>query len=259
LKTSASIFSEPLKGGNAISTCRFCNWLRNWLTDGRGHPCDAIDELSTAWEYDNSNEWELWNKEPDVDRLKSAELIQSTDPKAAFQIYLELAQIGSVRSMTLVAWHYAYGLGKVVESDDALAHDWYCRAIEGGSWMATRYYAQYQQSRGNIAHCEQMLEMGVNSDWIPAYFWLAHYRIKHSKSRNIYKEIRPLLEYAADKGHPWAKAKYSSLMLYGRFGLREIRHGFKLRMAFCAELAKDAESDAEVVGGDLADGVVKAN
>jgi hypothetical protein len=232
-----------MTGGIVISNCRFCSCMRYWVTNSRGHRRDKIDEISYAWESEYSNDWEPWHEEPDWDRLTTAGVIAKNDRKAAFHIYLELAEIGSVHSMNQVAWEYAFGKGNIVETDDKLADDWYYRAIEGGSWMATRFYAQFHQSRGNFAYSEEVLETGIEQRWVPAYFWLARYRMKHATSLNIFQEIRPLLEYAADKGHPKANAVYSKLMSFGIFGIREIPCGFKRRFAFCASLAAAAKGD----------------
>lgn len=214
-----------------------CKWLRSWLGpefDAGGKYC--IDDKSDVWERAHSNDAELWASEPDLDRLKEAGAISKSDPQAAFQIYLDLAQHGSVRAMLRVAWHYGFGKGAVVTPDFRIAADWYIRAIRAGSWMATRYYAQLLAKHRYFAECEDVLDEGVKKNWIPAFYWLAWCRLQQSQSRKTYREVKPLLEYAAGKGHPWAQLRLARCMAKGKFGLRQIPRGFKLfreQVAIC--------------------------
>lgn len=209
-----------------MAGCKFCAWFRNQLNQSF---CSVLQAKSEAWEQAHSNDAKFWALELDQDRLRQAYEMVGTDPETAFQMCLDLAQKGSVFSMRKVAW--AYGSGSGVAADHAKATEWYRRAIKAGSWMATRYYAGFLAKCGNFKDCEAVLNMGIKAEWVPAYFWLAFWREKQSKSRKTYREIKPLLEHAAERGHPWAQHLLSGFMIRGKFGISEIPRGFMLRLA----------------------------
>lgn len=94
--------------------------------------------------------------------------------------------------------------------------------------MATIYYARLLSELGHYDDCERTLENGVASDFVPAYFWLAWFRYQQSKTTKVRREVRPLLEYAAIKGHPEAKLLLARWMVLGKLGLRDIPRGFRL-------------------------------
>ena len=213
--------------------------------------CDDMSEKADAWERVHSNYAEIWDNEPDPDRLRQAYAIAEAEPENAFQMYRNLADNGSITSMITVAWYYAWGNGKVIPPDDDQAYYWYKRAWAAGSWLATRDYARFVANRGNFAECEDVLKMGVEKDWTPAFYWLAHYRLKQSNSLKAHREVKPLLETAAERGHPWAQLLLARSMMRGKFGVREIPRGMKLmreQVANCvAELNARDKSDHAVL------------
>jgi len=74
---------------------------------------------------------------------------------------------------------------------------------------------------------EGILENGVESDFIPAGFWLAWYRYKRNPGRKTALDLRPLMEQAAKSGHPGARMMLARWKGRGKFGLREVRSGFR--------------------------------
>ena len=202
-------------GGTLI--CKLCD--RFW---------DVFRAHSQAWETSASNDEELLSEESDQAwrLIQRAAEIEDTDRPAAFQLYVEAAEAGSVWSLEKIGWHYWTGTG--VAADPRRALEYFHRAICGGSWMATIYYARLLAELGHHDDCEQTLEDGVASDFVPAYFWLAWYRYQRSKSAQVRKKVRPLLEYAAEKGHPHAKLLLARWMMLGKLGLRDIPRGFRL-------------------------------
>lgn len=200
-------------------------------------------EKSDAWERARSNESELWSEEPARNRelIEQAGDTRKTDPAAAFRLYRAAAEAGSAWAMDAVAWHYEMGI--VVAADLDKAQEYYRRAICAGSWMATIYYARLLADLGDLDDCESVLEDGVSSDFVPAYFWLAWFRYKRCKNRKERRDIRPMLEHAAKAGHPAAQVMLVQLMIFGKFGLREIPAGFKLARRWAFRSAADAEED----------------
>lgn len=205
--------------------CRLCTWLCDrFCADFNA----SIWDRSDAWEREHSNEYDLWSAETDRNRelIERAGALHDADPEAAFRIDLEAAQAGSIWAMELVGWHY--DTGAVVQADFGQAQEYYCRALRAGSWMATIKYARLLAAHSHFDSCERVLKDGVEADFVPAYFWLAWFRYKQSRTRKTCREIKPLLEYAAEKGHPGATLVLARLMARGKFGFRAIPEGFRL-------------------------------
>lgn len=204
-----------------ILRCRFCE---EW---------DAVQwERSDAWERAHSNESELWSQESErnLELIDRATVVHNTDPAAAFLLYLDAAEGGSVWAMIQVGWHYH--TGTAVEADFDWAQEFYRRAIDAGSWMATIYYARLLDSHDHHEHAENLLQDGVAADFVPACYWLAFFRYRQGPSRHTAREIRPLLQHAADRGHPMAQSFLASLMIMGKLGLRYIPAGIRAAVRF---------------------------
>ena len=204
-------------------------------------PCDEVwDRLwaqSDAWERTISNETQLLSEESD----KSWDLIQRAhqrvedDPTASFRLSLEAAEGGSIWSMEKVGWHYWTGTG--VAADPYMALKYYHRSICGGSWMATIPYARLLAELGHHDDCESTLKDAVASGFVPAYFWLGWSRYALSKTSQARREVRPLIEYAANKGHPAAKLFLVRWMAIGHLGLHHIPRGWMLLVQFAVSSA----------------------
>jgi TPR repeat protein len=160
---------------------------------------------------------------------------------------LSLAEAGSVWSIHQIAKHYDFGDG--VEQDSCEAGVWYRRAIEAGSWMATVDYADYLARHEYHAECEEVLQDGVESEFVPAFFWLAWYRIKRSEASRTYREVRPLLQYASEQGHPAASFYFARHMSVGKFGFKEIPTGISM---YCKHWNRiRIERDRRVAAGEI--------
>jgi hypothetical protein len=207
--------------GGTILHCRFCaEWnARQW-------------ERSDAWERAHSNESELWSQESErnLELIDRASVVQSTDPAAALLLYLEASEGGSAWGMLQVGLYYHNGLA--VEADFDWAQEYYRRAIVAGSWMATIYYARLLADHGHHEDAENLLQDGVAADFVPACYWLPLFRYRRDASRRTAREIRPLLQHAADRGHPMAQIFLGRLMAGGRFGLRYIPAGICAAIRF---------------------------
>lgn len=229
-----------------MSGCKFCARVRRWLGMDPKLTCEAIWrshwQESDAWDVDNSNHSELWWEDTDDNRalIEAAIARQDAEPEAAFRMFQEAAEAGSPYAMELVAWHY--DTGSVVAADFAQAADHYCRAINAGSWMATVMYARLLAAHDYVEECEEVLQGGIELDFVPASYWLAWLRYERSPTRETCREIRPLLDYAAGQGHPGAKNLLGRLMTGGKFGLLAIPKGFKLLKETLPPILKEAEA-----------------
>lgn len=215
-----------------MPACKFCARLRRWLGVETEFSCDALWQSHwdrcDAWEWANSNRDELWWSDSDRNRMLTEEayVLRESDPEAAFGMLLEAAEAGSAWAMESLARHYH--TGTVVAADYDQAADYYHRAICAGSWMATIAYARLLAEHGDIDESEAVLEDGVRQDFVPAYFWLARLRYDRSPTRATCREIRPLLDYAAKRGHPDAQETLGRLMMKGKYGILAIPRGIRL-------------------------------
>jgi len=217
--------------------CKFCDrfWDRFWVK-------------SDAWERAHSNESDLWAEETVQNRglIDQALAIQDTERATTFQLYLEAADAGSIWSMEKVGWHYQ--TGTFVAKDLAKAQDYYYRAVCAGSWMATLEYARLLAEQGHHEYCERVLENGVASDFVPAYVALARFRYEQSKTAMVCREVRPLLDYAARRGHPEANVMLARWMMSGKLGIHKIPQGYKLALQSAFRSAYGADADADLRG-----------
>ncbi len=159
----------------------------------------------------------------------------SDNQSAAFQIYLELAELGSVWSMRELGRCYARGLG--VAEDHEKAESWLRRAADGGYQLALMALAELAASMGDLSKAQSILAKSVADGWTPACFWFAQYRLKQSPTRSTYRAARPLLDAAAKEGHPVARAFLARYSITGRFGVREIPAGLREAIALARELS----------------------
>lgn len=230
--------------------CKLCKWLCDWLCSPE-LSSGKFWEVSKAWEQDHSNEWELWSADDeDVRALNErANELSATDPAQAFLIRRDLANNGSEWAMRCTGLHYQSGRG--VEPDLAQAEHYIYQAQLAGSWMATLDLAKLLFDHRINEKWLGILKNGVESDFIPANFWLAWYRYKRSPRRKTAREVRPLMERAANAGHPGARLILSRWRGQGMFGLHEMRQGFRefrsLWNDFGAGRLSDYQNETEIV------------
>jgi TPR repeat protein len=227
--------------------------LRAWTWRTIGAPLDRLvvktggpsiaEKLKhrSKWNFLNSNDRIIWEREPKKDRLEEAFALREKNPEAGFALLLELAEEGSTWAMIHVGWAYSNGLGVTV--DTSKAEVWYRRAFECGSQSALLNYLHYLWPRGEVELREDALNRGVAINWAPAIYWLAVSRIQRSQSRRTLQEARPLLERAAELGSPQARQLLASEMSLGRYGLREVPRGIRMMWEFT--IAEINDWDAE--------------
>ncbi len=205
--------------------CKFCQWFCDRLC-GPELSSGEFWNVSKLWEQDHSNEWELWiaDGEDVRERNERANEVHATDPSLALQMRKELADKGSTWAMRRVGQHYECAQG--VARDLAQAEQYYYRAQLAGSWMATLQLAKLLFDHRINEKWEGILENGVESEFIPANFWLAWYRYKRTPRRETAVEVRPLMEKAASAGHPGARMILARWKGQGKYGLNEMRRGW---------------------------------
>ncbi|MEO7553742.1 MAG: hypothetical protein ABIT10_08080 [Alteraurantiacibacter sp.] len=224
-----------------MSTCRFCNWIRRRLCVACGDYWTSLYDAWTRWDRNASNEWELWeaNSVVHIERLDAAHELESSDPAAALAIYTDVAEAGSVWAMEQAGRFHAAGFGTA--ADFELAQQWYLRAIGAGSWYATIRHARLLNRHGRAEHCRQVLQGGVDADYVPAQYWLARLTYFANPTRLTARRIASLLEQAVIAGHPGARHLQIHLMLRGKLGLRNIWRGLGAALTYCRDFGCNPE------------------
>lgn len=204
---------------------------------------DLYWKQAKAWDRAQVDDEPLFAKDPHIEEARAASAIQKTDPAESFRQLLTLAENGSAYSMLAVGWRYFHGVG--VEADEARSRDWYRRAAEAGSQYAQFHYGRLCLQDGQYAEAKKVFAMGAREDWAPAVYWFAISRLRQSADRRRYIEAFPLIERAAEKGSLYARCSLAMEMARGRFGLRHLLRGLRLKFALCQEILKLLEGEQQ--------------
>jgi len=180
-------------------------------------PWITVWRKTAEWDRTHTNNEALWASELDRDRLEMAlELYRSDETAAAFEIWLDLAEGGSIWAMTEIG--SCYESGTAVPQDLIAAERWFARAAAGGSLIAMIYRAKCAGYRKDYAAAVEVLEPGVNQGWLSALFWQTWYRQILSPTLKTYRSILPVLKKAKREGHPGATFLMANWMASGKFG-----------------------------------------
>jgi TPR repeat protein len=162
---------------------------------------------------------EIWATEPDQAKVHKAFSLIKTDPAHARSEFLTLAERGSVTSMFYLGWMFQTGAGMPVDLLEA--ENWYRRACDGGSDMATVYLGRIYRRKRDYARAKQVFSMGAQRGVRGAMYGLARIYLEDGEPHEA-AEVHALLEKAAALGHPYAMGNLPSLLLRGKFGLLNI-------------------------------------
>lgn len=221
--------------------CRLCAWLCDRLCPPDASS-DAIWRAAKLWEDRYGTQWEPAEGGDTLrERWDEADKLFDENPAASLAIHIELAEGGSAHSMLIAGDRYWVGQG--TQRDIARAEGYYRRALGAGSWKATIRYAVLLFEQGAHDKWPSTLQDGVHNGFIPSFFWLAWYRYKLSPCRQTAREVRPLLETAAEAGHPGAAVVLARWMAQGKLGLREVPRGFRMMLAIVRSHAESANRD----------------
>jgi tetratricopeptide (TPR) repeat protein len=196
-----------------------------WL-DARGPPPYVADWVNheDAWDYEQAD-LQLWDAEPDEDRLLDALRLWESAPARAFTELHVLAEQNSRIAINAIGECYYWGNG--VATDRQEGERWFKRAFDLGSWRGLLNYGKALFHRRDFDDAKAVFHRGVEYEWGPAYYWLS--RVEGAQSGLCaLKRIRPQLERAADLGSPAAKSTVAALMSAGVYGVRQIPRGWRL-------------------------------
>jgi hypothetical protein len=216
--------------------CALCRLVGHFF-QGTQYKVDTDRAWDAIWL--KSYEWDETQADPDdflVSKDHSSLADQAVDlwdadAEASFRIVLDLAQRGSMWALIQIGRCYEIGHGTA--KDLLQSQEWYQRACAAGSQRAMLKCAKIFASQRDFARCETVLSEGIKRNWVPAVFWTAWYRHKHSKSAETYRAIYPLLKDAASHGHPAAQLVFGRFLMAGKYGFFNRIRGIRMLMKVC--------------------------
>ncbi|CAN5275337.1 hypothetical protein BH11PSE2_BH11PSE2_13170 [soil metagenome] len=195
--------------------------LKAWR-DSDDYPANR-NEWEKAWDYAQMNDDFVRAADPYLDELAEAQALLKDAPDHAISLIVDLARRGSVWSMLNLAGYYLHGEGTPVSFPDA--EYWYRLAHEAGSDRGLLGYAWILHHRGAFDQEAEVYAVGVARDWGPALYRAAKHSLENARTLEERLALKPMLQRAADLGHPSAQLMLSRYMMRGRFGLRCVPAG----------------------------------
>ena len=201
----------------------------------------ATDAELTERRYGQTNDRALLLSDPHREALGEADQLWRDNPEAGLPKLIALAELGSVRAMSLAGW--AYHEGKGAAADPVKAEYWHWRAIAGGSQQSQLQLGWIYTQRRDYPRCEEVYKAGVAQNWGPAMFYLGRIMLRQSLTKVRLDEARSLLERASALGDLGAQAMLAAFSARGRFGLRYVPRGFR---QLCISSRKLVELEDEI-------------
>ena len=174
---------------------------------------------------EQTNYWDVCEKEQDNKRLGRASALWSSDPAEAVHEARAMAEGGSVWALGVLGWAYETGTGTT--RDLATAIDWYHRSLAAGSEIAVFDLGRAYLAAGEFEEAERVYAIGVARDWPQAMYCMAKVCMKRGAPTD-HGKARTLLERAVSQGSLHAKIYLSRLLIRGRFGWRAVPSGLRL-------------------------------
>lgn len=202
-------------------------FLRSLVQMSRSAPARrrAIDAELNERRYSQTNERDLFLRDPHREALQEAERQWRSDPETGLPRLLALAELGSIRGMTFLGWAHHTGTGVIV--DHVKAEHWYWHAILGGPQHSQLCLGWIYTQRLEYSQCEKVYRISVTENWSPAMFYLARIMLRQTLTKARLNEARILLEHASALEDLGAEAMLAGYSARGRFGLRYVPSGFR--------------------------------
>jgi len=185
-----------------------------------------------------------WDSEPDMEALRHFHAMLATDPVGALAGLKDLSDRGSVMSMVYVADAYRRGIGTGV--DLLQSNEWFRRATDAGSMVASYELARNYLEANASDKALEMLSMGAEKGYPPSMNVLGMMYVRGRRVPRDFNRARELLEGAAAQGHLYAKANLTNLLIKGRFGFRQRLRGLRLILSVPKDLiaiCRDSNSE----------------
>ena len=170
-----------------------------------------------------------WSAEPDLDKLRHCKALLQTDRLLALRGLEELADSGSIMSMLYLA--HEHGHGALSSRNLEASINWYERAINAGSVLASFHLGLLYKGVGRFAEAFDAFKVGAEADLAASIYQLGRmYRDGLGVSKNL-QEAQELWDRASVLGHPYAKRNVACFLISGRRGILNVPRGFLLLFA----------------------------
>jgi TPR repeat protein len=175
-----------------------------------------------------------WTSEPDLEELRTAHSMLTTNFELAHSRLERLAEKGSTASM----WYLgdAFASGRNTSKNLDKAKFWYEKAEQRG-WIAASYRLgricfELQDYKGAF----DAFSRGSAINYTPAIYrlaWMYKEGLGAAKDAN---ECRRLLSVAQSRGHLFAKRDLSGMYMGGSFGISQIPTGILMFFSLVADV-----------------------
>jgi TPR repeat protein len=164
-----------------------------------------------------------WKNEPDMTQLRHAYSLRSTDPAQSLAELRALADRGSLASMVYLAEAYTKGLGTSV--DLLQAEEWYKRAAQGGSVLASYHLGRSYLAKNDYLNAMKAFESGALAGYMPSTRQLGGLYLRGTGVERDLNKAREFFERASASGNVFAKRDLAYLLIRGHFGFLQILRG----------------------------------
>ena len=195
---------------------------------------EEIQNKIRLWRYAQADDRDVWDREADLNSLTAAERLWRRDPASALPQLAELAEGGSVWSMTLLGWTYNSGTG--VAADEVAAERWYRRAVQGGCQRALLSLCSILARRHDWPAVVEICSIRTAEFWAPAMYYLALAKLHRPTTPARREDARVLLERAAAQGDLGSEHGLAVACVRGWFGWHRIPGGVLRLVAVARKL-----------------------
>jgi TPR repeat protein len=205
-----------------------------------GYPSKNLYKFLFDWDFEQADlaDAPLISADPEWDRVAEAWATQARDPTAAVRVLEWAAGQGSMGAMVYLGLCYERGEG--MGADAATAEAWRRRAFEAGSMRGLLDYGRMLRDRGELKLAEAVYRVGVEKDFVPAFYQLACVLLLKSQSREAFQSARPLFERALAGGSPVARWRYSRYLSGGRYGVWSMPRGYAMAVSLAIQIPSTA-------------------
>lgn len=164
-----------------------------------------------------------WENEPDLEGLRRAYGLMSTNPARAIGELEALADRGSAASMAYLG--EAYQTGNCVDRNFSKSEYWYIRASESGSVIASYLLGRIYLEKGEYTKAEKVFQLGQSKGYMPSIHQLGR---MHWKALGVPKDLnkaRRYFEDAANAGYVFARRDLAFLLMSSKGNLIQFFKG----------------------------------
>ncbi len=199
---------------------------------------------------DHSEQYQTeWANEPDLEKLRKAYTLLSSDRESALSQLRDLAERGSVMSMIYIGRTIGKGLKSNENHDEVLK--WYEMAARSGMPYALYSYGRILQKTYRVQEAFHIFESDALSDYAPALNQLATmYRRGVVVPRDL-RKAEKLYIRSAENGNLFASRGLASFYATGLGGVINIPRGIYMFLAylpkFCREVFRAGPSSERLI------------